>query len=186
MGCWFETDAITRMPIRDDERVVIIVPVLDTEKYGYYYSVTEGDWLHVSKFLLHVGFGTYDGYGSIKEMPDFDASQSPKEISLRTIFLKESTWLAIQNDAYMETNFREHIDLNKVQRESGRKYLPTVYKNQNDPFNGDDELWATYQKMVWFADINRIDLTSGLTFKGSQNTGPKEHTELIRKLIQEG
>lgn len=67
MGCWNETDALTRLAIREDEEIVLVV--LESEMPRFFKAERFLSDTLYSPFGLPF-YGTYDGYGSILLDPE--------------------------------------------------------------------------------------------------------------------
>jgi hypothetical protein len=83
MGCWDETDAITHAPIHGGEPVVM---VLLTQK-GTDRSWWTDPWLFVRDCVEGVYKGSYNEYGWISEIPEWEGRPD-----FRAIFFRESVW----------------------------------------------------------------------------------------------
>lgn len=163
MGSWYETDAITGVPIGYKEPVIAIVlkNVYRDNIYGLY----SYDMSKVKKIVR----GAYNLYGNLEEEP---VQEEPDEF---TIFIKQFVWdeLIKELEDVNPDFLPEEISYNLLKKNMGLDY--------NQLLTSDDMIH--FVKILQFCRRNRIDILAGLKFRGSQNGSTSKEDMILAKDI---
>jgi hypothetical protein len=187
MGSFEWTCAVTRCPIFEGDKVVLILPKIHIPALFYPVST---HWYHYGEFLgsfqaiLH---GTYDDYGWIKESERPEIENKDK---LRPIMVFEHIWTNIKKFVGWDRTFygrhiREYFD--RIWDEYAHPFRSSVQDQYDLPFF--EPLFSKEDaeglcQLIMFADLCRIDLMGGDAFGGSQWLSAGDDMEFYKKMIQ--
>lgn len=160
MGCWNETCALTGLPIKENDRVVMVL--FREESFTIPKKHFDEQNFEKILFCTHGVFrGTYNEYGWIKELKE-DKVRFGENAWTKNIFFFEEAWdLALShNDLFTK------IDGEIVQNEI--KSFLLFAKDEGYKIDMDYPWLKDLVKVFAIAHKERIDLFSGSTFSGSQ------------------
>lgn len=182
MGCWNETCCITRLPIRQDQEVVMI---------DFYSKPNIGGFDHLNEMQVkRILKGTYDDYGSINELDDETKEKEHEENDKYwRIFILKTAWDQICK--LYPRHFSQHELLAKSAAIMGARfdYLMDQGGHLNrliDLFKGAGEFTAEYQSIIYFMGANRLTFDS--TYTSGQDIDAVPHMDrinIIQKCFEE-